>query len=158
MSKEVIFTAEGLKRMEEELNFLKTVRRKQVADRIRAARQFGDISENSEYDEAKNEQAFVEGRILLLEKMLRNARVVSADCDHPEEARLGCRVKLRELDSGSVAEYVLVGPVEADPARNRISNESPLGKAVLGHRRGETVEVKAPIGVFRYEIVEVSAR
>ncbi|HEY8495855.1 MAG TPA: transcription elongation factor GreA [Limnochordales bacterium] len=154
--KEILLTAEGLAKLEKELEHLKTVRRREVAARIKQALEFGDISENSEYDDAKNEQAFIEGRILQLEKMLRHARVID-EADGPSDVvTLGARVRLRDLQFGDEVEYQVVGSAEADPFNNRISNESPVGQAIMGKRPGTIVEVKAPAGVLKYEILEVT--
>ncbi|MBX5476346.1 MAG: transcription elongation factor GreA [Clostridia bacterium] len=152
---ELLLTAEGLKKLEEELEHLKSVRRREVAERIKVARDFGDLSENSEYEEAKNEQAFVEGRIMTLEKLLRNARIVAEDEVNPSEVNLGSRVRLRDVETGEEMEYTIVGSNEADPAQLRISYQSPVGQAVFGHRAGDVVEVRLPGGVARYEILKV---
>jgi transcription elongation factor GreA len=152
--KEVILTLAGLKKLEDELELNKTQKRRDIAERIKQAIEFGDISENSEYDDAKNEQAFIEGRIITIEKMLRNARVI----DEPEQAEcvtLGSKVTLKDLDyDGELEEYTIVGSAEADPGTNRISNESPVGKAVLGQVKGSVVEVNVPAGVMHYEVVD----
>ncbi len=151
--KEVILTLAGLKKLEDELELNKTQKRRDIAERIKQAIEFGDISENSEYDDAKNEQAFIEGRIITIEKMLRNARVI----DDPEEAEyvtLGSTVTLKDLDyDGDPEEYTIVGSAEADPGTNKISNESPVGKAVLGTVKGSIVEVNVPAGIMHYEVV-----
>ena len=154
--KEVILSPEGLKRLEAELEHLKSVKRREVAERIKQARQFGDLSENSEYDSAKNEQAFIEGRIITLEKMLRNAKVWDPSSRVADAIGIGTKVSLKDMQSGTVTEYMIVGATEADPLKNRISNESPVGKAVLGQKAGQTVSVAAPIGILKYEIVSVS--
>lgn len=153
--KEVLLTLDGLARLEKELEHLKTVRRRQVAARIRQALEFGDISENSEYDDAKNEQAFVEGRILTLEKMLRNARLIENDGEGIDVVSVGSKIRLRDLEYGDEFDYTLVGSAEADPSAARISNESPVGKAVIGKREGTVVEVQAPAGLLRYEILRI---
>ena len=153
--KEVILSLEGLKRLEQELEHLKSVKRREVADRIKQAREFGDIGENSEYDDAKNEQAFVEGRIITLEKLLRNAKIIDEAATDPNLVSLGASVRLREVESGDVLEYTIVGSTEANPSANRISNESPVGKAVVGQKIGTTVEVQVPAGTFHYEILGV---
>jgi transcription elongation factor GreA len=152
--KEVILTLDGLKKLEEELEILKTQRRREVAERIKQAIEFGDISENSEYEDAKNEQAFIEGRIITLEKMLRNARVID-DNDEKDHVSVGSTVLLKDVEYGDEEEYTIVGSAEADPAVNKISNESPVGKAVLGQIRGSVVEVNVPAGMLRYEIVDI---
>jgi len=153
--KEVILTVEGLKRLEEELEHLKTIRRREVADRIKQAIEFGDISENSEYEDAKNEQAFIEGNILALEKKLRNARVIDANDVDVATVSVGSTVTLQELPSDSLHEYTIVGSVEADPAQNKISNESPVGKALLGNKIGTDVEITVPLGTIQYRIMDI---
>jgi len=152
--KEVILTLEGLKKLEEELELYKTQKRREVAERIKQAIEFGDISENSEYEDAKNEQAFIEGRIITLEKMLRNARVID-DSEGTDSVTLGSTVMLKDMDHGDEEEYTIVGSAEADPRTNRISNESPVGKAVLGKTKGATVEVTVPAGVLHYMIMDI---
>lgn len=152
--KEVILTLEGLKKLEEELEMLKTQRRKQVAERIKQAIEFGDISENSEYDDAKTEQSFVEGRIITLEKMLRNAKVID-DNDQRDQVVVGSTVLLKDVEIGDNEEYTIVGSAEADPTVNKISNESPVGKAVLGHPKGTIIEVVVPAGIIHYEIMDI---
>ncbi|MGI6081557.1 MAG: transcription elongation factor GreA [Limnochordia bacterium] len=154
--KEVVLTPEGLAKLEKELEHLKTVRRREVAARIKQALEFGDISENSEYDDAKNEQAFVEGRVLQLEKLLRNARLIDDDEVDDGVVCLGTRFTLRDLESGEEYEYALVGSAEADPSAAKISNESPVGKAVLGKSVGSVVEVHAPGGLLRYQVVRIA--
>ncbi len=153
--KEVVVSPEGFRKLEQELEHLKSVRRREVAERIKQAREFGDISENSEYEDAKNEQAFIEGRILTLEKMLRNARILDQTDHDPDVVGLGSTVRLKDFEGGSTVEYTIVGSAEANPGQSKISNESPLGKAILGHRVGSTVEVTAPGGILRFEILEI---
>ncbi|WP_027718384.1 transcription elongation factor GreA [Desulfovirgula thermocuniculi] len=152
--KEVFLTPEGYKKLERELEELKTVRRREIAERIKQALEFGDISENSEYDEAKREQAFVEGRILTIEKMLRHARLIEGG-HGTEEVTLGSTVLLKDLEFGDEVEYTIVGSEEADPGAYKISNESPVGKALMGRRKGDVVEVSAPIGLVRYQILNI---
>lgn len=154
--KDVMLTVTGLKQLEDELEQLKTVKRRQVAERIKQAIEFGDISENSEYEDAKNEQAFIEGRILTLEKMLRNAKIIDDENIGNEVVALGSKVKLKDLEYGDEFEYTLVGSVEADPDANKISNESPVGKAILGQPKGSVVEVQVPAGALKYEILDIS--
>ncbi|MBI2875035.1 MAG: transcription elongation factor GreA [Firmicutes bacterium] len=156
IEKEVVLTAEGLRRLEAELEHLKTVRRRQVAERIRVAIQFGDLTENSEYEDAKNEQAFIEGRILTLEKMLRNARLLDEVDINPGQVSLGSIVRLRDLLDGSELTYQIVGVAEASPEENRISDRSPVGKTLLGHSVGSVVEIPVPAGIVKYEILEIS--
>jgi transcription elongation factor GreA len=153
--KEVILTEEGLKQLTEELNHLSTVRREDVAERIRQAREFGDISENSEYDDAKNEQALLEGRIALLQEKLRRARVVKASEIETDKVSFGSTVTLRDKDAGDTRMYTVVGSAEADPANSRLSNESPVGQAILGKRVGDVVTVPVPVGSLHYEIVAI---
>lgn len=157
VDKEVLLTPEGLKKLESELEVLKTVKRREVAERISASLEFGDISENSEYDDAKNEQAFIEGRILTLEKLLRNARVIETDEDEDEGVvSLGKKITLKDLETSDVFEYQLVGSAEADPAEAKISNESPVGQAIMGKTPGTIVEVEVLDGTLQYEIVKVA--
>jgi transcription elongation factor GreA len=153
--KEVILTEEGLKLLTEELNHLSTVKREEVAERIRQAREFGDISENSEYDDAKNEQALLEGRIALLQEKLRRARVVKESEIETDKVCIGSTVTLRDKDSGEKRVYTLVGSAEADPTNSRLSNESPVGQAILGKRVGDKVTVPIPVGAVSYEIVAI---
>lgn len=153
---EVLLTPEGLKKLEQELETLKSVKRREVAERIKIAREFGDLSENSEYEEAKNEQAFVEGRIIVLEKTLRNARVVDGDEVDPQRVNVGSTVTLRDETSGEEITYMIVGSNEADPRQNRISYQSPVGKSVMGQSAGIVVDVRLPSGVARYAIVAVT--
>jgi transcription elongation factor GreA len=153
--KETILTKAGLKKLEEELEHLKFTKRKEIAERIKQAKAFGDLSENAEYDDAKNEQAFVEGRILQLEQMLRNARVI--DNSGPSDAvTVGSTVRLNDLSAGSEISYMIVGSAEADPMRDRISNESPVGQALIGRKKGETVTIRVPAGTLKYTILEIT--
>ncbi|BCJ87375.1 transcription elongation factor GreA [Effusibacillus dendaii] len=153
--KEVVLTQTGLKKLEEELDLLRTVKRKEVAERIKTAIGFGDISENSEYEDAKNEQAFIEGRIITLEKMLRNARVILEDDVDTNVVSVGSTVQLKDLEFGDVVEYTIVGSAEADPLENKISNESPVGQALLGQKKGQVIDVQVPAGVIQYKILEI---
>lgn len=157
MAQKVVLTLDGLKKLEKELEHLKTTRRREVAARIREAKAFGDITDNSEYEDAKNEQAFVEGRIMQLETMLRNAEVIDEDELETDAVCLGCKVKLKDLADGEVFEYTIVGSAEADPGNCRISNESPVGKAVLGQKAGSVVEVLAPAGPIKLQILQISS-
>jgi transcription elongation factor GreA len=149
--KETILTPEGLRKLEEELGFLKSVKRKEIAERIKTAKEFGDLMENSEYEDAKNEQAFMEGRILTLEGMLRNAKVINNHDVRSDVVTVGCTVVISE-ESGEALTYTIVGSAEADPGHDKISNESPVGRALLGKRKGQTVKVEAPAGTIRYTI------
>ncbi|TBL69050.1 transcription elongation factor GreA [Paenibacillus thalictri] len=154
--KEVILTQEGLKKLEEELEHLKSVKRREVAERIKVAIGYGDISENSEYEDAKNEQAFVEGRVLTLEKMLRNARIINNDEVDVNTVGVGSIVSLKDLEMGEIVEYTIVGTAESDPFQNKISNESPVGKAIIGKTKGSVVDVSVPAGfVIKYEIMDI---
>ncbi|HBI55901.1 MAG TPA: transcription elongation factor GreA [Firmicutes bacterium] len=154
-SKEVILTPDGYRRLEEELELLRTVRRKEIAERIKAALAFGDISENSEYDDAKQEQAFVEGRVFYLEKTLRNARVLEDDEITTEKVGIGSIVLLRDLEYNEELEYTIVSSAEANPNDNKISNESPVGRAISGQQVGSIVEVTVPAGTLKYEILGI---
>jgi len=153
---EVLLTPQGLQKLEQELEFLKSVKRREIAERIKVAREFGDLAENSEYDEAKNEQAFIEGRIAALEKTLRNARVVVEEDVDPLTVNVGSTVTLRDIDSGELLSYTIVGSHEGNPKEKRISYESPVGRAVMGRRVGETVEVRLPAGLARFQIVAIT--
>lgn len=153
--KETILTQDGLKKLEEELENLKSVKRREVAERIKIAIGYGDISENSEYEDAKNEQAFIEGRIITLEKMLRNARIINNDEIDVDLVGIGSRVVVEDIEYGDHVEYSIVGTAESDPSENKISNESPLGKAILGQRKGTIVEVNVPAGNIQYKIVDI---
>ncbi|EJW18892.1 transcription elongation factor GreA [Paenibacillus alvei] len=153
--KEVILTQDGLKKLEDELENLKSVKRREVAERIKVAIGYGDISENSEYEDAKNEQAFIEGRIITLEKMLRNARIINNDEIDTDIVSIGSTVIVEDLEFGDKMEYTIVGTAESDPLKNRISNESPVGKAILGKQKGTTVDVNVPAGVIQYKILEI---
>ncbi len=153
--KEVILTQEGLKQLQEEVDHLSTVKRDEVAERIRSAREFGDISENSEYDDAKNEQAMLEHRISLLQEKLRRARVIKDSEIETDKVSVGTTVTLRDQERGEIRIYTLVGSAEADPAKAKLSNESPVGQAILGKRVGDTVTVPVPVGALRYEILAI---
>ena len=150
--KEIVLTREGLAKLENELDELKTVHRREVNDRIRQAKEFGDISENAEYEDAKQEQAFVEGRIMKLEQMIRNAQIIDDGEYTDGEVHLGSTVKVKDLDRGEAHEFTIVGSAESDPPNKRLSNESPLGRALLGRKKGETVDVTTPRGVTKYKI------
>ncbi|EMS71002.1 transcription elongation factor GreA [Ruminiclostridium cellobioparum] len=155
-AKEVVLTYEGLKKLEEELEFLRGTKRKEVAERIKQALSFGDISENSEYDEAKNEQAQVEGRIVQLESMLKHARLIDEDDVKTDVVSLGSRVRLFDVEFEEEVEYLIVGSTEANPLKSKISNESPVGAALMGHKVGEIVEVQVPDGAIKFKILEIS--
>jgi transcription elongation factor GreA len=153
--KQLILTSTGFKRIEAELHKLQTVRRHEVADNIRNAKAFGDIAENPEYESAKNEQAFVEGRILELKNILNIAQVVDDTKAPTEEVGIGSVVTVRDLETDEEWDYTIVGSVEADPDEDRISNESPLGQAIMGHKVGDVVEIEIPAGDAKYEIVAI---
>jgi transcription elongation factor GreA len=153
--KEVLLTPDGLKKLEEELENLKSVKRREVAERIKIAIGYGDISENSEYEDAKNEQAFIEGRIITLEKMLRNARLINNEDIDTNTVGIGTTVVVEDLQYGEVMEYTIVGTAESDPLQNKISNESPLGKNIIGRQKGEIVDVPTPDGIIQYKILDI---
>ncbi|RCX14859.1 transcription elongation factor GreA [Anaerobacterium chartisolvens] len=154
--KEVVLTYEGLKKLEDELDYLKKIKRIEVAERIKEALSFGDISENSEYDEAKNEQAQMEGRIVQLETMLKNARVIDEDEVTTEHVSLGSKVKLFDVEFDEEVQYHIVGSTEADPGRFKISNESPVGKALMGMKVGDVIDVSAPDGIIKFKILSIN--
>jgi transcription elongation factor GreA len=153
----MILTKDGLKKLQDELENLISVRRIEVAERIKQAIAFGDISENSEYDDAKNEQAFIEGRIQELEQKLRNVEVISEEKKPKNVVTMGCKVVLRDMEFNEDMEYTLVGTAEADPEAMRISNESPVGAAILGQKVNKIVEVQAPVGTIKYKIIKIKA-
>lgn len=153
--KQIMLTLEGLKKLEQKLEHLKTVRRSDVAERIKQAIEFGDISENSEYEDAKNEQAFIEGEIMTLEKMLRNSKIIEEGDIDTDVVSIGCTVRLKDLEFDEELEYAIVGSAEADPTEFKISNESPVGQAILGQTIGSVVEVNVPAGVLKYEVLEI---
>lgn len=156
MDEAVILTREGLENLKEELVNLKTVRRKEVAERLKQAIDFGDLSENSEYDDAKNEQAFIEGRIQTLEATIHKAKVIEDENISSGVINIGSYVTVRDVEFDDVEEYRIVGTSEADPMQNKISNESPLGAALLGKHQGQTIKVEAPVGILEYEVISVS--
>jgi len=153
--KQIILTQDGLKKLEEELENLKSVKRREVAERIKVAIGYGDISENSEYEDAKNEQAFIEGRIITLEKMLRNARIINNDEIDIDVVSIGSIVTVEDMEFGDTMEYTIVGTAESDPLQNKISNESPVGRAILGKNKGTVVEVNVPAGIIQYKIIDI---
>ena len=155
--KEVILTPEGYAKLKEEIETLSTAKRREVAERIKHAREFGDISENSEYDDAKNEQAMLEHRIATLEDRLAHARVIEADEISSDAVGIGTRVRLKDMDANETTEYTIVGSAEANPSEYRLSNESPVGKAILGRKKGEVVEVAAPRGKLKFKIMDIKA-
>ncbi len=152
----VYLTADGLKKNEERLEYLKAVKRSEIAERIKQAKEYGDLSENSEYDDAKNEQAFVEGEIQNLERMLRNAVVIKDDGIDQGIINVGATVTVHDEEYGDEFTYTIVGTAEADPFVNKISNESPLGRALLNRKVSDIVEVPLPIGSAKYKILNIS--
>lgn len=153
--KKTVLTYDGLKKLEEELLELKVVRRKDVAGKIKEARAQGDLSENAEYDAAKEEQAEIEARIALVEKMLRNAEVINEDDLDADSISIGSKVKVLDMEFNEACEYLIVGSTEADPMGGRISNESPLGVALLSRKLGDIITVDAPQGQIKYEILAI---
>jgi transcription elongation factor GreA len=156
--KEIVLTSEGLRKLHEELDDLKTVHRREVNERIRQAKEFGDISENAEYEDAKQEQAFVEGRILKVEAMIRGARIIDESEYASDEVHLGATIKIKDMKASKAHEFTIVGSTEADPVNGRLSNESPLGAALIGRKKGETVEVTTPRGLASYKIEAISSQ
>lgn len=154
--RDVFLTEDGLKKLESELDELKTVRRKEIAERIKQALSFGDISENSEYDQAKNEQAQLEDRISKLEMILRNAKIIDKEDISTDKVGIGSKVLVKDLEYEEEMEYTIVGSAEADPYNGRISNESPVGKALLGRKSGDIVDVIVPDGIIKYEILTIT--
>jgi len=155
--KEVILTPEGYEKLKQEIEFLSTDKRREVADRIRVAREFGDIAENSEYDDAKNDQALLEHRIALLEERLLAARVIKKGEVSSDAVSIGSKVRLKDMEQNETIEYHIVGSAEANPAEHKLSNESPVGKAIIGKKKGEVVEVAAPRGSLKFKILEIKA-
>ena len=156
--KDVILTAEGYDSLKQELDVLRGDRRREIAERIRTAREFGDIAENAEYDDAKNQQAMLEHKIAQLEERLAHARVIDTSEVDTSVVSVGSVVRLRDVDAKETLEYHIVGSAEANPAEQKLSNESPVGKAIMGHKKGETVEVTTPRGsVVTFKIMEIKA-
>lgn len=155
-AKKYVMTYEGIKKLEDELEYLKTVKRKEITEKIKVALGYGDLSENSEYDEAKNEQAFVEGRIIQLENMLRNASVVDESEIPKDIVSIGTSVKVFDYEFDEEIEFYLVGSAEVDPYENKISDESPVGNALMGKRQGDIVEVSTPDGINKYKVLEIN--
>ncbi|WP_368489128.1 transcription elongation factor GreA [Clostridium sp. BJN0013] len=153
--KKYVMTYEGIKKLENELEYLKTVKRKEITEKIKVALSFGDLSENSEYDSAKNEQAFVEGRIVQLETMLKNSSIVDEDEVPLDIVGIGSIVKVKDYDLDEEVEYLIVGSAEADPINNKISNESPVGKGLIGKKPGDVIEIQVPDGVSKYKILNI---
>jgi transcription elongation factor GreA len=155
--KEVILTPEGYEKLKQDIELLSGEKRREVAERIRVAREFGDISENAEYDDAKNEQAMLEARIAKLEEQLKSARVITQDEVTADVVSIGSRVRLKDVDANETVEYHIVGSAEANPRERKLSNESPVGKAIMGRKKGEVVEVAAPRGSLKYKILDIKA-
>lgn len=153
--KEVILTKDGYNKLIEELHYLETKRRKEVAQRLKESIEFGDLSENSEYDDAKNEQAFVEGRIIQINDMLSMAKVIEDNGHKSSRIGIGSLVVLLDVEFGDEEEYQIVGSFEADPTNHKISNESPVGRAIMGKKAGDTVQVRVPEGSLEYKILEI---
>lgn len=155
-AKQILLTLEGLNDLEKELEELKTVRRKDVSEKIKVALSFGDLSENSEYDEAKNEQAMVESRIVEIENMFKNVTVLDEDGITTDTVSIGSIVTVKFLKTGKIDTYKIVGSTEASPLNKKISDESPVGKAMLGRKVADIVDVDAPSGINQYEIIEIA--
>ena len=155
MAKQVMITAEGLKQLEEELEYLKGQKRKEVAEKIKVARSYGDLSENSEYDDAKNEQAILEARIVTIEATLKNAVLIDEEGISNEHVHVGSSVRLLNLRTDSEVTYKIVGSNEANPSDGKISDESPVGAALIGHSVGDAVEVEVPVGVIGFKVLEI---
>jgi len=155
VDRQIVLTPEGYQRLKEEIEYLSSVKRDEVAERIRASRDFGDITENSEYDDAKNEQAMLEARIYALEERLRNAIVIDADSVSTDLVGVGTKVTLQDLQRGDVLQYSIVGSSEADPAAHKLSNESPVGRAIIGHKPGDKVTVTVPQGTRTFKILAI---
>lgn len=154
-TKKYIMTYEGVKKLEDELEYLKTVKRKEITEKIKVALGYGDLSENSEYDEAKNEQAFTEGRIIQLENMLKNAVVVDESEISTDSVTVGSIVKVMDFDFDEEIEYTIVGSAEADPMNFKISNESPVGEGLMGKKVGDVIEVEVPGGTAKFEVLGI---
>ena len=154
-AKKKLLTYAGLKALEDELENLKVVKRREIAQKIKEAREQGDLSENAEYDAAKDEQRDIEARIEELEKILKNAEVVVEDEVDLDKINIGCQVKILDIEYSEELDYKIVGSTEANSLKGKISNESPVGKALIGHKVGDTVEVETPAGVFAYKILEI---
>jgi transcription elongation factor GreA len=156
MAKQVILSSQGLKNLEEEIEQLKTEKRKEIAEKIKVALSFGDLSENGEYDEAKNEQAMVESRIATIEAMLKNVKLIDDDEITTDAVSVGTKVKIFDIEFNENIEYQIVGSTEADPDKFSISDESPVGRALLGCKVGEEVTVETPGGTIKYKILEIA--
>jgi transcription elongation factor GreA len=155
VERQIVLTPEGYQKLKEEIDYLSTKKRAEVAERIRDARQYGDIAENSEYDDAKNEQAMVEQRIAQLEERLRGAVILDAANVSTDMVGIGTKVTLQDVKSGNVVQYMIVGSAEADPTDHRLSNESPVGRAIIGRKAGEKVTVKVPKGLLQFKVLAI---
>ena len=155
MEKQTILTKEGLQNLEEELEYLKVTKRKEVSERIKKALAFGDLSENSEYDEAKNDQALVETRILEIENMIKTSKVLDDKDINTNSIFVGCKVSVRDLDNKKDFEYKIVGSSEADPLQGKISSDSPIGSELLGKRKEDKIKVRTPGGIRNFEILKI---
>jgi len=151
----MILSPEGYQKLDEELEFLRTVRRRDVAERIKQARSFGDITENSEYEDAKNEQAFIEGRILTVEKILRNATILKENSARAD-ITVGSNVRLLDMEYNDEVQYTIVSSAEADPSLSRISDASPVGRALLGKKVGDQISVRVPAGIAKYQVLDIA--
>ncbi|HAN10770.1 MAG TPA: transcription elongation factor GreA [Clostridiales bacterium] len=152
---EIILTVEGMKKLENELEESKTVKRHEIAEKIKEARMQGDISENAEYDSAKDEQAQIESRIVQIENILKHAKVIDESKVDINKISIGCRVKIKYTDSGELEDYLIVGSMESDVLENKVSNESPIGSALIGHKKGEIVKITTPVGSLEVEIIKI---
>ncbi len=155
MAKQTVLTQEGLKDLEDELEELKTVKRRDIAEKIKVALSFGDLSENSEYDEAKNEQGIIEARIAEIEATLMNVKIIDFESLSTEHVQVGNRVTVKDLSENEILVLHIVGSKEVDMKRGKISDESPIGKALLGHQKGDLVDVEAPVGILKFEIIDI---
>ena len=155
IDREIILTPEGFQRLKEEIEYLSSVKRDEVAERLRASRDFGDINENSEYDDAKNEQAMLEARIYSLEERLRSAIVIDSESVATDVVGVGTKVTLQDMQGGDVVQYAIVGSAEADPSAYKLSNESPVGRAIIGHKPGDKVTVAVPQGSRKFKVLAI---
>lgn len=155
VQREVFLTPEGLEKLENELDEAKTIKRKEIAEKIKQALAFGDISENAEYDQAKNEQGQLEEKIAKLEDMLRNAKIIDEDEITTDKVSVGSKVKVLDIEFDEEVEYTIVGSAEANPYGGRISNESPVGKALLGGKKNDIVDVQVPDGIVQFKIIDI---
>ena len=156
MAKSVVLTSEGLEKFENELEFLKTSKRKEIAEKIKQAMAFGDLSENSEYDEAKNEQGLVEARIAQLENLLKNAQIIDEEEISTESVSVGCKVRVKDQTAKKELELNIVGSSEADPSKMKISDESPIGGGLIGKKVGDVVEIETPAGIKKIKVISIT--